>query len=184
LPAVVLNGVVKTATNIDDAWIDTQAETVIGNATGRPCTVLNDADAAGLAEVRFGAARGRQGVVMLVTVGTGLGTALLNNGELVANTELGHLEINGKNADSWASDAKRTEKDLSWEQWAERLDAYLVKLHALLWPELIVIGGGVVKHAEKFVDKLDPGCEVCVAELGNLAGIVGAALAAAGHTES
>jgi polyphosphate glucokinase len=123
-------------------------------------------------------------VVLLVTVGTGIGTALLNDGVLIANSELGHLEVNGKIADTWASDAKRTEKDLSWEQWAERLDAYLVKLHSVLWPELIVIGGGIVKHAEKFVDNLDPGCEVRVAELGNLAGIVGAALAAETHTES
>ena len=110
-----------------------------------------------MAEVRFGAARGRKGVVVLVTVGTGIGTALLNDGVLVANSELGHLEVNGKIADSWASDAKRTEKDLSWEQWAERLDTYLVKLHALLWPELIVIGGGIVKHAEKFLDQARPG---------------------------
>lgn len=184
LPAVVLDGTVKTAANIDDAWIGTPAASVIGTATGRPCTVLNDADAAGLAEVRFGATRGRTGVVVLVTVGTGIGTALLNDGRLVANSELGHIEINGKVADSWASDAKRTEKDLSWADWAQRLDTYLVKLHALLWPELIIIGGGIVKHAEKFVDNLDPGCEVRMAELGNLAGIVGAALAAASPTES
>ena len=98
---------------------------------------------------------------------------------LVANSELGHIEVNGKIADTWASDARREEKKLSWEQWAERLDAYLKRLHAVLWPELIVIGGGVVKKADQFIDKLDPGCEVRVAELGNLAGIVGAALTAA-----
>jgi polyphosphate glucokinase len=144
---------------------------------------LNDADAAGLAEARFGAARDRRGVVLLVTVGTGLGTALLNDGIVVANSELGHLEVNGKIADTWASDAKREEKQLSWQQWAERFDTYLKKLHAVLWPELIVVGGGAVKHADKFIDLLDPGCEVRVAELGNLAGIVGAALAAATPTE-
>jgi polyphosphate glucokinase len=184
LPAVVVGGTVRTAAHIDPSWIGTHAAAVIGRATGTPCTVLNDADAAGLAEARFGAARGRRGVVLLVTVGTGIGTALLNEGALVANSELGHLEVNGKVADNWASDAKRTEKELSWSQWAERLDAYLVKLHSVLWPELIVIGGGIVKHADKFLDNLDPGCEVRVAELGNLAGIVGAALAAAGPTES
>jgi polyphosphate glucokinase len=183
LPAVVVGGTVRTAAHIDDQWIGTHAAAVIGRATGRPCTVLNDADAAGIAEARFGAARDRRGVVLLVTVGTGIGTALMNDGVLVANSELGHLEVNGKVADAWASDAKRTEKHLTWEQWAERLDAYLVQLHAVLWPELIVIGGGVVKNADKFIDKLNPGCEVRVAELGNLAGIVGAALAAANPME-
>jgi polyphosphate glucokinase len=183
LPAVVVGGTVRTAAHIDDQWIGTHAAAVIGRATGRPCTVLNDADAAGIAEARFGAARDRRGVVLLVTVGTGIGTALMNDGVLVANSELGHLEVNGKIADAWASDAKRTEKHLTWEQWAERLDTYLVQLHAVLWPELIVIGGGVVKNADKFIDKLNPGCEVRVAELGNLAGIVGAALAAANPSE-
>jgi polyphosphate glucokinase len=134
LPAVVVGGTVRTAAHIDPTWIGTHAAAVVGRATGRSCTVVNDADAAGLAEARFGAARGRRGVVLLVTVGTGIGTALLNDGELVANSELGHLEVNGKIADTWASDAKRTEKDLSWGHWSERLDAYLVKLHSVLWP--------------------------------------------------
>jgi polyphosphate glucokinase len=184
LPAVVVGGTVRTAAHIDPTWIGTHAAAVIGRATGRQCTVLNDADAAGIAEARFGAAHDRRGVVLLVTVGTGVGTALLNDGKIVANSELGHLEVNGKIADTWTSDAKREEKNLSWEQWAERLDTYLTKLHAVLWPELIVLGGGVVKHADKFIDNLDPGCEVRVAELGNLAGIVGAALAAATPTEA
>lgn len=184
LPAVVVGGTVRTAAHIDKAWIGTHAAAVIGRATGRPCTVLNDADAAGIAEARFGAARGRRGVVVMVTVGTGIGTALLNDGVLVANSELGHLEVNGKIADSWASDAKRDEKHLSWGQWAERLNTYLTQLHAVLWPELILIGGGVVKKADLFIDELNPGCEVEVAELGNLAGIVGAALAAASDKES
>jgi polyphosphate glucokinase len=183
LPAVVVGGTVRTAAHIAPEWIGTHAAAVIGRATGRHCTVLNDADAAGLAEARFGAARDRRGVVLLVTVGTGLGTALLNDGVLIANSELGHIEVKGKIADNWASDAKRSAKHLSWEQWAERLDAYLRQLHRILWPELIVIGGGVVKNAEKFIDGINPGCEVRVAELGNLAGIVGAALAAANPTE-
>jgi polyphosphate glucokinase len=107
---------------------------------------------------------------------------LLNNGELVANSELGHLSIDDEIADTWVSDATRTAEDLSWKQWAHRLDRYLGRLHELIWPELIVIGGGIAKHAEKFLDRIDPDCEVRVAELGNLAGIVGAALAAAAPT--
>jgi len=183
LPAVVVGGTVRTAAHIDQGWIGTHAGAVIGRATGRSCAVLNDADAAGLAEARFGAAAGRRGVVILVTIGTGVGTALMNDGVLVPNSELGHLEVRGKIADTWTSDAKRTEKHLTWPEWAERFNTYLAHLHAVLWPELIVVGGGVVKHAEQFVDSLDPGCEVRVAELGNLAGIVGAALCAAAVPE-
>lgn len=178
LPAVVVGGTVRTAAHIDQSWIGTHATAVIGRATGRHCTVLNDADAAGVAEARFGAARGRRGVVLVVTVGTGVGTALLNDGVLVANSELGHIEVGGKVADVWASDATRAAKQLSWDRWAERLDAYLTQLHRVLWPELIVIGGGVAKHADKYIDGISPGCEVRIAELGNLAGIVGAALMA------
>jgi polyphosphate glucokinase len=184
LPAVVVGGTVRTAAHIDESWIGTHAAAVIGRATGRQCTVLNDADAAGVAEARFGVARGRRGVVLLVTIGTGVGTALLNDGVLVANSELGHLEVDGKLADTWVSDATRVAKNLSWKRWAERLDAYLTQLHAVQWPELIVIGGGIVKHAEQFIDRINPGCEVEVAELGNLAGIVGAALMADGARSS
>jgi polyphosphate glucokinase len=178
LPAVVVGGTVRTAAHIDGGWIGTHAAALLGRAVGRPCTVLNDADAAGLAEARFGAARERRGLVIVVTIGTGIGSAVLYDGVLVPNSELGHLQVNGKVADAWASDAKRTEKALTWKQWAERFDAYLKQLHSVLWPELIVIGGGAVKHADEFLDLLDPGCEVRVAELGNLAGIVGAAYTA------
>jgi polyphosphate glucokinase len=178
VPAVVTNGIVRTASNIDRAWIGTDARALLTQATGRPCSVLNDADAAGVAEVRYGAARGERGVVAMVTLGTGVGTALFTNGHLVPNTELGHLEIDGKVADRWASAAVRDEHALGWKEWAKRVDAYLSHLHALVWPDVIVLGGGVVKHAEKFVDRLDPGCEVRVAQLGNNAGIVGAALVA------
>ncbi|MDQ1480286.1 MAG: polyphosphate glucokinase [Actinomycetota bacterium] len=186
LPAVVVGGTVRTAAHIDESWIGTHAAAVIGRATGRHCTVLNDADAAGVAEARFGVARGRRGVVIMVTVGTGIGTALLNDGVLIPNSELGHLEVGGKLADVWVSDATRASKQISWVKWAERLDAYLTHLHRVLWPELIVIGGGVVKHADKFIDGISPGCEVQIAELGNLAGMVGAALMAdaAGTGES
>jgi polyphosphate glucokinase len=183
LPAVVVGGTVRTAAHIDPSWIGTDAESVIGRALGRPCRALNDADAAGLAEARYGAARGRRGVVIVVTVGTGIGTALLHDGRLVPNSELGHLEVGGKVADAWASDSKRAEKQLSWKEWATRLDTYLTHLHSVLWPELIVIGGGVVKHADRFLHAIDPGCEVRIAELGNLAGIVGAALSASPEEE-
>jgi len=183
LPAVVLNGIVRTATNIDRSWIGTDAARVIERYNpDRPCVVLNDADAAGIAEARFGAARGQRGLVAMVTIGTGVGTALLNNGVLVPNSELGHLAIDDEVADTWASDATRTAENLTRKQWAHRLDRYLGRLHELIWPELIVIGGGIAKHADKFLDRIDPDCEVRVAELGNLAGIVGAALAAAAHS--
>jgi polyphosphate glucokinase len=178
LPAVVMHGVVRTAAHIDPSWIGTDAAAVLSAALARRCAVLNDADAAGLAEVRFGAARGVSGLVVMVTLGTGLGTALINDGVLLANSELGHLEIDGHNADDWASDAARENEDLGWKDWTKRLNRYLEHLHALVWPDVIVLGGGVVKHADKFLDRLDPGCELRVAQLGNLAGIVGAACAA------
>ncbi len=181
MPAVVLNGTVRTAAHIDKSWIGTNAANVIAHAVDRPCVVLNDADAAGVAEARFGAARHHRGVVVLVTIGTGVGTALLNDGALVPNAELGHLEVEGKVADEWVSDSTRVDKNLSWKRWTRRLERYLTALHAAVWPELIVIGGGIVKHADQFLDRLDPGCEVRIAELGNLAGIVGAALAAETH---
>ena len=179
LPAVVLHGVVRTASNIDHAWIGTHARALFAQTLGRPVEVLNDADAAGVAEARFGCARGEKGVVSMVTLGTGVGTALFVGGALVPNTELGHIEVQGHIADSWASDAARETHELSWKDWAKRVDTYLTKLHALLWRDLIVLGGGVVKHSDKFLDRLDPGCEVRIAQLGNLAGIVGAALVAA-----
>ena len=181
LPAVVTNGTVRTASHIDSSWIGVHASTWFSRATDRPVVVLNDADAAGVAEARFGAARGRRGVVLMVTIGTGVGTAVLNDGVLVPNSELGHLHVNRHVADTWLSDLTRTEQSVSWKRWTRRLDRYLTHLHGILWPELIVIGGGIVKHAGRYVDRVDPGCEVRIAELGNLAGIVGAALAAGAH---
>jgi polyphosphate glucokinase len=181
LPAVVRNGEVRTATNIDESWIGTHAATVFSRATDRPCVVLNDADAAGVAESKFGAARGHRGVVAMVTIGTGIGTALLNDGELVPNSELGHIFVNNHYVDTWLSDATRTAEEIPWKRWTRRLDKYLARLHEMIWPELIVVGGGIVKHSDKFLDRVDPGCEVRIAELGNLAGIVGAAWAAGEH---
>jgi polyphosphate glucokinase len=181
MPAVVLSGEVRTAAHIDKSWIGVHASTLISRATDRPCVVLNDADAAGLAEARFGAARNRRGVVLMVTIGTGVGTAFLYDGELIPNSELGHILVNGHDADSWVSDSTRTNDKIPWKRWTRRLDRYLTHLHEVLWPELIVIGGGIVKHADRFLDRIDPGCDVQIAELGNLAGIVGAAVAAQSH---
>jgi polyphosphate glucokinase len=175
MPAVVTRGIVRTASNIDHSWIGTDAHAVFGDALSRPVVVVNDADAAGVAEMRFGAARDVTGVVMMVTLGTGVGTALFVDGTLVPNTELGHLEVNGKVADSWASVVNKEAHDLSWKAWAKRVDTFLTHLHALMRPDLIVLGGGIVKHSDKFLDRIDPGCEVRVAALGNNAGIVGAA---------
>jgi polyphosphate glucokinase len=181
LPAVVADGVVRTAAHIDESWIGAHAANVFAQALDRPCTVCNDADAAGYAEAIFGAARDVRGLVILVTIGTGVGTAVLFDGELIPNSELGHIVVNRHVADTWVSDATRADKNLPWKRWTRRLDAYLSHLHAVLWPELIVIGGGIVKHADRFLDRIDPGCEVRLAELGNLAGIVGAAAMASEH---
>jgi polyphosphate glucokinase len=181
LPAVVLNGTVHTAAHIDESWIGCRATTLLSRATDRPCVVLNDADAAGVAEARFGAARGRDGLVVMVTIGTGVGTAILYDGELVPNAELGHIQVDRHIGDSWVSDATRVERSLTWKRWTRRLDRYLTHLHDLLWPDLIVIGGGIVKHSDRFLDRIDPGCEVKIATLGNLAGIVGAAVVAHAH---
>jgi polyphosphate glucokinase len=178
MPGVVLNGVVRSAAHIDPAWIGTDAAAQFASATGRPCAVVNDADAAGMAETLYGAGHGLRGVVVTVTVGTGLGTAVVHDGVLVPNAELGHIIVDGELADDWASDAARTREDLSWKRWARRFERYLTELHDLVWPELFIIGGGVAKNADKFMHRLDVGCEVRVAELGNLAGIVGAALVA------
>lgn len=179
LPSVVTAGVVRTAAHLDASWVGVDAHELLTRATGRPCTVLNDADSAGLAETRFGAARDEEGLTLMVTLGTGVGTAVLHGGLLVPNSELGHLDIDGQNADEWVSAATRVAQDLSWKQWAKRLNRYLSRLQELLWPDLIVLGGGIVKRADRFFDRIDPGCEVRIAQLGNDAGIVGAALAAA-----
>jgi polyphosphate glucokinase len=181
LPAVVADGVVRTAAHIDESWIGAHAAQVFAQNLDRPCIVCNDADAAGYAEAKFGAAREVDGLVLLVTIGTGVGTAVIYNGELIPNSELGHVIVNRHVADVWVSDSTRTDKNLPWKRWTRRLDAYLSHLHSVLWPELIVIGGGIVKHADRFLDRIDPGCEVRIAQLGNLAGMVGAAALAAGH---
>ena len=180
MPGVVKQGVLLTAANIDKSWIDTDAAKLFGEATGCPVTVLNDADAAGIAEMHFGAGKGRRGVVVMITLGTGIGCAVFNDGVLLPNTELGHLEINGHDAESRASARVREEHDLSFRRLASRVDVYLDRIDALLWPDLIIIGGGVSRKAHKFFPYLSTRAELVAATLQNEAGIVGAAMMADG----
>jgi len=176
-PAAIRGGKVRTAANVDKSWIGAKAEALFQEATGCPVTVVNDADAAGYAEMRFGAGQGRDGVVLIVTLGTDIGTALFVNGRLVPNTELGHIEVRGKDAERRAAASVRDKKKLGWKKWAKRVDEYLQHMNAYLWPDLIIIGGGVSKNAEKFLPLLKVETEVVAAQLENEAGIVGAALA-------
>jgi polyphosphate glucokinase len=178
IPGVVHHGVVHSAANIDKAWIGTDADRALEKRLGRPVRVMNDADAAGYAEVAFGAARDRTGVVLVTTLGTGIGSALIYNGVLVPNTELGHIEIDGKIAETQASNAARENGDLSYEKWAKRLTTYYRTLERLFSPDLFVVGGGVSKSAEKFLPLIDIDTEIVPAALGNNAGIIGAALLA------
>ncbi len=177
-PAVVQKGVVRTAANINKKWIGTNAEELFSSATGCRTVVLNDADAAGIAEMRFGAGRDRNGVVMMITIGTGLGTALFTNGQLLPNSELGHLNVKGMKAEQYASDAVRKDKGLSWKKWGKRFDRVLREYEALFWPDLFVLGGGGSNKFEKFGQYLTVKAEVLPAQMLNEAGIVGAALAA------
>jgi polyphosphate glucokinase len=179
VPGVVRHGVVRSAANIDQAWLGTDADALFTKATGRDVHVVNDADAAGLAEVRYGAARGRQGLVIVTTLGTGIGSALVHDGVLVPNSELGHLEIDGHDAEDRAANSAREDEDLSWEKWAARLTTYYRTLEKLFSPELFVVGGGVSKKADHFLPLLDLDTEIVPAVLRNKAGIVGAALYAA-----
>ncbi len=176
-PAVTKRGVARTAANIHRSWVGIDAAEVFARATGCDVSVVNDADAAGLAEMTFGVGRGRTGTVVMVTIGTGIGTALFADGVLLANTELGHLRINGREAERRASDAARQARGLSWKQWAKRLDIYLHELERLLWPDLFILGGGVSKRHERFIGRLTTHAEVVPAALRNEAGIVGAAIA-------
>jgi polyphosphate glucokinase len=178
-PAVIKDGVAHTAANVAPSWIGTDGARLLTAAAGSPVLLLNDADAAGIAEMRLGAGRGRNGLVIMVTIGTGLGTTLFMDGRLVPNAELGHIEIRGKEAESRASDAARVRKRLSWGIWAKRFDEYLCRLSALLWPDLIILGGGASRSYEKFASRLTVGVEVLPAVLRNEAGMIGAALAAA-----
>ena len=174
-PAVVQHGVARSAANVDSSWVGTNIETILGTALGRPVVAYNDADAAGYAEATYGAARGSRGVTLVTTLGTGIGTAMVVDGVLVPNLELGHLEIDGHDAESMASDGARDREGLSWEDWARRLQRYYGVLEDLLWPDLIVVGGGVSKNHAKFLPLLHLRAPIVPAQLRNAAGIVGAA---------
>ncbi len=179
LPSVVRDGVALTAANIDKSWIGTDGRGLLAKQTGCSVVLLNDADAAGLAEMRFGAGHGRRGLVVIVTLGTGIGSALFHDGKLIPNSELGHLEVRGKDAEERATDRARQEKEMSWPKWAGHVEEYLGRLEALLYPDLFIIGGGVSRKAEKFLPLIHLKTEIMPALLQNEAGIVGAALAAA-----
>ena len=177
-PAIVQHGVIRTAANVDKTWIGTNGEALFSDSTGCPVRVLNDADAAGVAEMTFGAGRGRKGVVILLTFGTGIGSAIFNDGILLPNTEFGHVELRGKDAEHRAAARIKTEKDLSWKEWGGRVDEYLKYMELLFSPDLFIIGGGVSKKFEKFIPYLQTQAEIVPAQLQNDAGIVGAAMAA------
>jgi polyphosphate glucokinase len=177
-PAVVKAGVTYTAANVDESWINFNGQKLLEEKTGCPVLLLNDADAAGIAEVEFGAGRGHSGVVIVLTFGTGIGSAIFVNGVLVPNTEFGHMEIRGKDAEHRAADRIRTEKDLSWEKWASRVNEFLERMDLLFSPDLFIIGGGVSKKHQEFLPMLHTRAEIVPAQLLNEAGIIGAALAA------
>jgi polyphosphate glucokinase len=170
-PAVVQHGVALTAANVDKSWIGTDAQSLFEHVVARPVVVINDADAAGIAEIEHGAGKGRQGTV--------IGSALFTDGVLVPNTEFGHLDIRGKAAEVRASEKAREDQDMSWEKWAKHLNEVLAHVEALLCPDLFIIGGGVSKKSEKFLPLLTTRAEIVPAQLLNQAGIVGAAIAAA-----
>lgn len=181
-PAIVRRGVTLSAANVDKGWIGTDADALFEETTGLPFTVLNDADAAGIAEMAFGAGRDQAGVVFMITFGTGIGTALFVDGQLVPNTELGHIELNDREVEPWASAQAREKKDLSWKKWAKRVNKYLNYLDTLFSPDLFIIGGGVSKKSDKFFKHIKTGVPVVAAQLLNEAGIVGAASLAAKAT--
>ncbi|MEU5696972.1 polyphosphate--glucose phosphotransferase [Actinosynnema sp. NPDC020468] len=182
LPCVVKRGVAHTAANVDHGWIGTDAAGLFAERLGRApedILVLNDADAAGIAEMRFGSGVDRDGLVVLLTFGTGIGSALFLDGKLVPNTEFGHLEVDGHDAEKRAAASVKEDKGLTWAEWAPRVSRYVSVLENLIWPDLVIAGGGVSKKAEKWLPLLDVRTEVVAAALKNDAGIVGAAVAAA-----
>lgn len=179
-PGVVAGGVTRTAANMDPGWIGRDARGLLGERLGLPVTVLNDADAAGIAEMTFGAGRGRTGTVIMLTFGTGIGSAVFTDGHLVPNTELGHLELQGHEAEKRASTKVKEDENLGWQHWARRVERYLAHVEMLFSPDVFVIGGGVSRKAEKFLPLIQGiRAEMVPATLQNNAGIVGAAMAAA-----
>ena len=176
-PSVIRDGTVRTAANLNKAWIGQPLARLAAAHLHRPVTAINDADAAGLGELRYGAARGVPGTVLLLTLGTGIGSALFIDGKLVPNTELGHLEVRGQEAELRAAGRVKVEQNLSWDAWAEQLNLVVNELHALLWPDLIVLCGGITDEPERFMSKLHCEARLCIGALRSEAGIVGAALA-------
>jgi len=177
-PAPVKGGVAMMAANISKKWVGVNVDELFSQTTGYPCTTLNDADAAGLAEMEFGAGHGQPGTVIVLTLGTGIGTAIFHGGNLLPNAEFGHVEVDGYEAEFQASDFARKREDLSWKQYAQRLDRYLEVMEKLFWPNLFIVGGGISKRHEKYLPLLTIDTPVVPAQMLNEAGIIGAALAA------
>ncbi len=179
-PGVMQHGVVKTAANIDSTWLDVNLEKLISKHIGVPCIALNDADAAGVAEMRYGAGKKNKGLVVVLTIGTGIGCAMFTQGKLVPNCELGHICMPGgiEDAEKWTSDAARKTFELEWNDWMTRLETYIKYVESLFWPDLVIIGGGLSKKLEKKGFSFKTQCKVVPAKLLNEAGIIGAALAA------
>jgi polyphosphate glucokinase len=181
LPGIVINGTVFSSANIDDDWLGFPGQQAMAETTGCSVTLANDADVAGVAEMRFGAGKGQSGTVMIFTLGTGIGSAVFVNGRLVPNTELGHVYLRNqkKDAENYAAERIREEKNLSWKAWGKRLDIYFKHIEFLFSPELIIIGGGVSKQHEEFLRYIKTRARIIPAELRNEAGIIGAAVLAA-----
>jgi polyphosphate glucokinase len=178
-PGVVTHGVVQTAANVDKSWIGTNAcEVISAELNGQDVTILNDADAAGLAEERYGAGREQSGLVVLLTFGTGIGSAVIHNGTLIPNTELGHLEVGGKEAEHRAASSVKERNGWSYERWAKQVTRVLVAIENVIWPDLFIAGGGISRKADKWLPLLENRTPVVAAALENTAGIVGAAMAA------
>ncbi len=177
-PAPIKGGVALMAANVSSKWVGNNADELFTKTTGCDCTMINDADAAGLAEMKFGAGKGQHGTVIMITLGTGIGTAIFYHGNLLPNAEFGHLDMNGKDAEHRASDAVRQREELTWKKYAKRLNKYLTAMDKLFWPDLFIIGGGISKESEKYIPLLKLETPIVPAQFLNEAGIVGAALAA------
>jgi polyphosphate glucokinase len=174
-PAAIVNGVVKTASNIDNIWIGQPINELFSKTTNCQVKVMNDVDVTGLAEMKYGAGKGHDGTVLTVALGTGIGTALFYKQQLYPNTELGHIQLDGFLAENYAANSVREDNKLSWKEWGKRLNKYLLEVDKLLWPELIILGGGVSKHFKEYEKYLDPSLKIVPAQLKNHAGVIGAA---------
>jgi polyphosphate glucokinase len=178
LPGVAIGGFIKTAANIDPTWVDFPVVERLGKVLARPVAIVNDADAAGIAEMRFGMGKDEPGVVIFLTLGTGVGSGVFIDGKLLPNTEFGQMEIRGRAAEKRSAAASRVRRGLSWKAWAMDLDEHLHAIDQLIWPNLMILGGGVSKNSERFIPRLTQRCRVVPAQLRNDAGIIGAAIVA------